>query len=319
MDLYIQKGRIMRISKHRCNNLWKYTLENEHLQVDVVPALGGKLTSIFNRRLGKEFLWNNKQLPLKKQFPNDDYDTNFWGGVDELLPNDIVESIDGVDYPDHGELWTTGLECTVSENLFTVSGELPKSKLFYSKQIELLPNSPRIRMKYKIQNRSGQLRHFLWKLHAALNISEGDRLESKASKGKIVYPESSRFTQEGAFEWPMINGMDASRVPAKDNTMDFFYLWDSPEGEMTMVMDNGKICFTYEYDQGVFPYQWYFASYGKFRNHYTAILEPASAMPVSVNQAQTLNQCTKLLPDETLTTVVTIYAGAYHKTNRQNK
>jgi hypothetical protein len=36
-----------------------------------------------------------------------DYDSNFYGGIDELIPNDIPENIDGIDDPDHGELWTT--------------------------------------------------------------------------------------------------------------------------------------------------------------------------------------------------------------------
>lgn len=105
----------MGIDKINQNNLWKYTIESECLQLDVFPALGGKLTSIFNKRLGKEFLWNNKDLPLQMCNVNDDYDSNFWGGIDELIPNDIIENIDGVDCPDHGELWTTALDCSVTE------------------------------------------------------------------------------------------------------------------------------------------------------------------------------------------------------------
>lgn len=300
----------MGIHKIKHNNLWKYTIESECLQLDVFPALGGKLTSIFNKRLGKEFLWNNKDLPLQMCNVNDDYDSNFWGGIDELIPNDIIENIDGVDCPDHGELWTTALDCSVTENALKVSGELPKSKLFYSKRIELDPKHPLIRLHYEIENRSGQVKNFLWKLHAALSISEGDKLLSGASKARIVYPDSSRFSYSRDFEWPFIEKVDASLVPPQNNTMDFFYLWDSPKGEMTMILDEGRSRFTYMYDQNIFPFQWYFASFGKFRNHYTAILEPASAMPVSVNEAKALGQCSQLAPNEKIKTTVTIYAGA---------
>ena len=92
--------------------------------------------------------------------------------------------------------------------------------------------------------------------------------------------------------------------------MDFFYLYDSPTGQMSLLSEGGQHRFACTYNQEVFPYQWYFASYGQFRNHYTAILEPASAMPVSVNEAATLGQCTVLEPGEEINTSVTIYAGS---------
>jgi len=113
----------------------------------------------------------------------------------------------------------------------------------------------------------------------------------------------------GEFRWPIIEFADASCVPARNNTMDFFYLYDNPVGKMVMLIDDQQYRFEYEYDQAVFPYQWYFASYGQFGNHYTAILEPASAMPVSVNEAASVNQCSVLMPGKEINTSVTIYAG----------
>jgi hypothetical protein len=38
-----------------------------------------------------------------------------------------------------------------------------------------------------------------------------------------------------------------------------------------------------------------FASYGGLDGHYTAVLEPCTAMPVSVNEAARLNQCSCLM------------------------
>ena len=75
----------------------------------------------------------------------------------------------------------------------------------------------------------------------------------------------------------------------------------------------GKKEFSYTYDKHIFPYQWYFASYGGFLDHYTAILEPCTAMPLSVNDAKALNQCTVLQPGEELNTSVRIFAGKAQK------
>lgn len=298
------------ITSRNENGLDILTIENHHLRVDIIPALGGKINSVFNKEFGKEFLWINTALELRGYQPGDDYDSNFWGGVDELLPNDIPEDIDGIGYPDHGELWTTGLDHSMSENHVSVYGLLPLSGLYYEKAIYLDTNAPKIRVNYSIVNQSGGRRRFLWKLHAALRISEGDRLVTPARKAKMVSSEASRLHDAGEFLWPILEGVDASVVPQKNNTMDFFYLYDSPDGEMSMVTDGGKYRFSYHYDQRVFPYQWYFASYGQFRDHYTAILEPASAMPVSVNEAADLGQCSVLEPGAEVNTQVTIYAGA---------
>lgn len=279
------------------------------LHVELAPALGGKFISVYNKPLGKEFLWHNNSLPLEKPEPGADYDSNFRGGIDELLPNDIPETIDSIAYPDHGELWTTALDFIIDRQQVILSGTLPKSRLFYQKAISLEENLPEVKTNYTIRNLSGSTRHFLWKLHAALQITAGDRLETPATTARIVYPESSRFRVTGEFRWPEIEGVDAAIVPPKDGTMDFFYLYNAPEGTMKMISAQGEHCFAYRYDREVFPCQWYFASYGRFRDHYTAILEPASAMPVSVNEAAALKQCSVLEPGEEITTSVVIYAG----------
>jgi len=286
-------------------------IENNFLKCSVAPALGGKIISVYNKQLQKEFLWKNEKLSLKQLEQGADYDSNFYGGIDELIPNDIPETIDGIDYPDHGELWTTPLEHEVKEESSIISGTLSLSGLFYKKIIELNDDSPTIKLSFTIKNTSNDVRHFLWKLHAALQIKEGDKLMTTAKKAKVVDTEYSRFSNLEEFEWPTIEATDASVVPTKNNTMDFFYLYDIAAGQMELLSADKSSVFRYSYDKKIFPYQWYFASYGKFLDHYTAILEPCTTMPISVNDAIKLNQCSVLKPNEELNTVVKIYAGKY--------
>src|SRR6478609_4827409 len=109
------------------------TLETAHLKCSIIPALGGKIWSLYNQQLSKEFLWVNAVLPIQMQERGADYDANFLGAIDELIPNDMVENIDGIDYPDHGELWTTPLEYSYTEEKIMVHGLLALSGLHYSK------------------------------------------------------------------------------------------------------------------------------------------------------------------------------------------
>lgn len=283
--------------------------ENEHLAFEIAPELGGRIVSVYNKGLQKEFLWHNRHLKLARNKPGADYDSNFWGGIDELIPNDIPETVDGIAYPDHGELWTASLEHEVSDERVSVFGLLPMSGLHYRKTLSFPVDGPVIRMHYEIRNDSGATRHFLWKLHAAVQIAEGDRLLSSAATARAVDVNASRIRSGAAFQWPYIGSNDASKVPAHDGTMDFFYLYDIARPDMGMLSNNGNHLFEYQYDSNAFPFQWYFASYGQFNDHYTAILEPASAMPVSVNEAAALSQCSVLAPGGRIETVVSIYAG----------
>lgn len=299
----------MIVSKSIINNIEVITGENDHIRFVIAPSAGGKILSVYNKILQKEFLWSNKNLSFKSHQPGADYDINFWGGIDELIPNDIPENVDGNEYPDHGELWTTPLEYELNNDKISVFGKLKLSGLYYKKTVSLNPSKPEIILEYTFRNESDATRHFMWKLHAALAIAEGDKIVSSALKAKSVYPELSKYKDINEFHWPLKNDCDASIVPPKNNTLDFFYLYDIPQSEMQLISGNGKHQFSYNYDKKVFPFQWYFASYGKFLNHYTAILEPSTSMPVSVNEAKEIGQCTVLESDQEINTTVIIYAG----------
>jgi len=297
------------ICRKHINGVEVLTGENDRIKFEIVPAAGGKIISVFNKDIKKEFLWRNENLLLKTHQPGADYDANFIGGIDELLPNDIPEIVDSIAYPDHGELWTTPLDYELDEDRISVFGKLKLSGLYYKKIILLEASAPVINLEYTIRNESDSIRNFLWKLHAALTIEEGDKLLTSAKNGKVVDLDYSRFKSLNEFKWPFIENTDASIVPNKNNGIDFFYLYDIEKPEINLLSKGGKHIFRYSYNRQVFPYQWYFASYGGFLNHYTAILEPATSMPISINEAMQLKQCTVLQPGEEINTLVQIYAG----------
>jgi len=299
----------MIFSRSYINEVEIFTGENDHIKFEIAPASGGKIVSVYNKHLCKEFLWRNKNLLLDIHQPGADYDTNFFGGIDELIPNDIPENIDSIAYPDHGELWTTSLDYKLFEDRISVYGKLKLSGLYYQKTVYVEANSPIIYLEYKIKNETNSKRNFLWKLHAALAIEGGDKLVTSAQKAKVVDPDYSRFMNLNEFKWPLIENIDASIIPLKNNSIDFFYLYDIEQSEMKLLSNKDKQLFSYTYDKKVFPYQWYFASYGGFLNHYTAILEPSTGMPMSVNEAKASGQCAVLEPGEEINTTVRIYAG----------
>jgi hypothetical protein len=285
-------------------------LESAHVQVDVAPGVGGRIVSIVDQHTRHEFLWRNQALRLELQPSGTEYDPNFYGGIDELLPNDLAEQIDGVECPDHGELWTNALHSKVVGDRLTLGGSLPRSGLEYERDMCLRADAPWIDFKYRITNKSSEPRHFLWKLHAALAVQPGDIIDCPARQAKIVDPAWSRFKTTAPFEWPSLEGRAANVIPKNDGTMDFFYLFNLERGEMFWRRPRAGLKFGYQFDTRIFPYAWLFASYGGFLGHYTVILEPCTAMPMSVTEAARQKQCSRLEPGQVLETSVSLYAGA---------
>ena len=291
------------------NDVEILTIENKYIKTEIAPGLGGKILSVYNKNLNKEFLWTNVDLELKPNNPGENYESNFKGGIDELIPNDMSEVVDSNNYPDHGELWTTPLQYTVTREKVSLFGSFKISKLSYQKNIFLADNGPIIHMEYRIKNCSHYKQFLMWKLHAALAIEEGDKLVTSAKKAKVVIPNYSRFGDINEFNWPIIDKIDASKIAPISNIIDFFYLFDNEESKMGLLSSNGEHEFMFKYDKNIFPYQCSFASYGGFRGHYTTILEPSTCMPNSVNEARRIGQCTSLEPDQEISTSLQIYAG----------
>jgi hypothetical protein len=279
------------------------------LEVTVAPAVGGRIVQIQHLGSGHQFLWNNSNLSLTGVPRGGDYDSNFFGGIDELLPNDLIEAVDGVEYPDHGELWTTPLEWAWDGDVLVVRGLLELSGLLYERRLRLGGEAPLIDLHYRIENRADSPRHFLWKLHAAMNVKEGDLIDCPARHGQVVDLDYSRFNTTEPFAWPTLQGEAVNVIPPQNGTVDFYYLYGLQEGRMAWRRPSSRLRFEYRFDTTVFPYAWLFASQGGFGDHYTAILEPCTTMPISVNDAIPLGQCSRLAPGEVLETSVTIFAG----------
>lgn len=295
-DLFIDETPIVRV-------------ENDFLQVDVAPGVGGRIVNLLEKSSNHQFLWHNAALKLEKLNPGDQYDPNFYGAIDELIPNDIPEVINGVACPDHGELWTAPLDFQVDGETLVLTGTLPIFGLGYERRMTLASEGPFVHFDYRIENVSGARREFLWKLHSALKVGAGDRIVCPARIAVVGDPEYSRWSSTEPFEWPRIEGQRADLIPEKDGTMDFLYLYELEKGQIAWESADKTLTFAYEFDLNVFPYAWMFASFGGFDDHYMAILEPCTTMPISVNEAAKLGQCSVLEAGQVIETRVAIYAG----------
>jgi hypothetical protein len=156
----------------------------------------------------------------------------------------------------------------------------------------------------------------MWKQHAALKIEPGDRIICPARVAQVGDLAWSRWRSLEPFNWPIIEGQRADLIPPPEGMCDFLFLYELEVGQMAWQNAAGTLTFVYFFEVKVCPYAWYFASYGGLDGHYAAILEPCTSMPLSVNEAARLGQCSVLEPGEKLETKLTIYAGLVNGASR---
>lgn len=272
-------------------------LESAELRVELVPEVGARIISMVDRRTGYEFLWRNQDVPLRREKPGTDYDPNWYGGIDELLPNDPPETIAGIACPDHGELWTAAFDYKqVGSNVVALTAHIPRFNFEVVRVVEVAEHS--CRCKSRITSHAADPRPFLWKLHPALKIQPGDQISCSAERFTVADPECSRRT--GAGQW------EGEIVPEFDGTAEFLYLHGLWNGYISW--ERGGKKFDVRFDASVFRYAWYFASYGGFMGHHVAVLEPCTTMPMHVGEADLLGQCPTLQPGQSIETTYTYRA-----------
>lgn len=288
-------------------------LENSRLRVDLLPDFGGKILQIEHLGLDRKFLWHNPRQRLRRLPLGASYDDHFFGGWDELLPNDMPETANGERLVDHGELWTTPLAAHPAPGGVALRGMLPITPLRFEKRVTLR-GAGAIDVAYRIENLGRKPLDLLFKVHPALRISPGAEIRVPARRAGPGDPGFSRFA--GPFAWP--RGRDKAGkalrgdvVPGNDGTCEFLYLTGLRRGACALAHRAEDWRFELAFDPRVFRSAWLFASYGGWRELEVAILEPCTTWPISLEAAAKAGQCLRLGPGKVLNTTVTCRVGRY--------
>ncbi len=299
---------------------WSYrglptvVLENRLLRVVILPEAGAKIWQITYKPLDANLLWNNPRMAPTRLPMNARYDDVWSGGWDELFPNDEAGLIDGEMYPDHGELWTGEW----SSEPFSTSDEVgvrlrfttPVSAIAFEKTIRLRRDSPRIHFQHVLTNSGNAPFPFLWKLHPAMAVTPLHRIDFPAMKVSLepAFP-GSLGAGPTAFDWPYakIDGQDIDlrRIPdAAMRQLYFFYGAEMQAGWCALTNTANGLACGFLFDQKVFPSCWLFASYGGWRNHNVAVLEPCTGYPLNFDAMRAAGRHKTLATGEVLSTDV---------------
>jgi hypothetical protein len=270
-------------------------LENHLLRVVVCPALGARVLRFEHRASGTDLLWHNPRVEHRAVPIGASYDDNFAGGWDELFPNDLAGTVGEAQYPDHGELWSQAWEYRIEERgptsvtlYLARTGSVTTTTV--EKWITLHATESQLHFRHRITNHGPRNLEFLWKLHPALAIDEGDHIDVPGARAQLVDQAFGRTTAPPVFDWPLApqpsgEQIDLSVVPALDGTRDFVYVSDLSDGWCALRRQRLGLGFGLVFPRQIFSSVWLFMTFGGWRGLSTVVLEPCTTVPKDLNAA----------------------------------
>ncbi|HLP07163.1 MAG TPA: hypothetical protein VK178_03295 [Opitutaceae bacterium] len=167
------------ISRDSLQGFETYVLRTAAIELILVPALGGRVVSLRDRRSGREWLWHRPEANwLWANRRGDNFGNSPQAGIDECLPSVAACQLDGRDIPDHGELWYqswTVDESALARRELSIGADLETLPLRFRRSIVAVEDSV-LEFRYQLENRGERAEPFLWCLHPLFTIREGDRI-----------------------------------------------------------------------------------------------------------------------------------------------
>lgn len=187
-------------------------LQNDSLQVRILPLFGGKIASVRSMRTGEEFL-----LPPLHQYShvsaNAPFSESDCGGFDDCLPSVATCPLtpDSPAIPDHGELWRVPWKVESQNGTVILNVDASSRPLRLTKRVSLDDSS--VIIDYSLENLSSAPVRWLWSAHPLLQVEADDRiiLPDEIKEAYVEYSAANILQQQSSVPWP--TAISKSGVP----------------------------------------------------------------------------------------------------------
>ncbi len=297
-------------------------LSTDTVQLDVVPALGGTITSLVRRADAAELLWSTPwglrhrgslSVPGKSQARMID---DFPGGWFSLFPNGgDSASLHGAEWGEHGEARLTWLDWEFTGSSLVMTGRLIRSPFTISKIISVVGDE--VTVGESVTNVGGESIELMWAsqlMFGADLLGPDTVIDSAAS---IVHPDpmiSRSASYDDLMPWPRSYGSDSlinlRTVPGPDTSQTrLAYLTEFSRGSISVTRPSRRLGVDLSWDVETWPHAWYELEAGGsegfpwFSTAYFLALTPSTSWPGhGVHDARRVSGTTRwVAPAEALT------------------
>jgi hypothetical protein len=223
------------IYKSRYKNIECLVLESDKLIVKIIPESGGKIQSIFHKKLQKEYLYQSGENEFKKSSYDSVFSKGDMSGFDEVFP-----SIDecyyphfpwkGIKIPDHGEIWPLNWDYKLNSDSIVMCINGIRFPYRFEKRIELIRDNC-FKMSYNVSNPSDFDFHFIWCPHPFFVCGKNTVIKFPESVRRVISTSTvkNKLGDYGTVHsWPItgIDGQeyDISKIyPKYENKCEKYY------------------------------------------------------------------------------------------------
>ncbi|MEX0719548.1 MAG: hypothetical protein WD059_02690 [Balneolaceae bacterium] len=285
-------------------------LENETLQLKVVPELGGKISSLINKKTNTQFLYssNEKMYGLKLPSYGDNFEPPYAFGFDECFPNIAsgTFAFNGSEknLPDHGELWTQPWEYELKGNSIHLSVNGVELNYRFTKSIHLKKDTVEIR--YQLENFESFPFEYIWSSHPLLNVQAGDKILLPEDIDEMLLVSGTSGEDESnphQLPWPWLDDqekkIDYSFVQSHNSGMAVkLFASQLKKGIAGIYRKKTNESLIFNFNISKIPFLGIWLCYGGWpkgtNSEYTIALEPATGRPDSLSTAAKKGESSKI-------------------------
>lgn len=164
-------------------------LETDDCTVTIVPALGGKIASLRDRKTGREFLVQPSALPYPQPAAGVKFVDSDPFGIDDMFPTvlagpGVTDTGRALFFPDHGEVWSQHWrEVEVTDEAVTLAIECHSVPCRLTKRCSM-PDARTLRIDYLAQNLSDESFDALWAAHPL--VACADAVSIDLPPGEVI-------------------------------------------------------------------------------------------------------------------------------------
>jgi galactose mutarotase-like enzyme len=237
------------------------------ITLTLIPALGGKISSLYDQRTGREWLWTHPRMPYRQVPHGSSYTAEAdTGGWDECFPSVAPCAYpstpwQGAAIQDHGELWSQPAELTIIEQpeqvTLTTRWHGVAVPYRFERRVVLTAGSGVMRCHYHVTNATNAALPFIWCVHPLLAIEPGMQLmvPNDASFYRWATVPADVLPADRGLRFPLTvhaHGQSFDLTTLPDATAALaLKLWSAPlrEGWATLKAANGELRMRWDVQQ----------------------------------------------------------------------
>lgn len=288
-------------------------LEDNALRVIVLPELGAKIASLYDKRAGYEWLLGPGDRPVRPVPYGARFIDQDMSGWDECFPTidacayPAPGPLHGRALPDHGEVWALAWE-TMPAPEGVLRQQVAGRALPYRLEREMaLPEPGRLTLHYSLTNLGEEPYYTLWAAHPQFAVGPGTEIVLPPEVDQVfnIIPDSIWGAAGDLFPWPEARATDGSLVrldrcgPPENKVCRKFYVRPEQPVAWASVVDRSRgLALRLSWDPAKVPYLGIWVDEGAVNSQATLALEPCTAFRDNLPQAWQAGRAPLIGPGE---------------------